>query len=557
VLQRTTVRHLVIILGASTLAIGAGLGSVALWEPDEPRFAEASRQMLLRGDFLTPYLNGVPRFEKPILLYWLQAFAYSVFGVTEFAARLPSALAGLGTIVVTYLLTARVASRRAALIAALALATMFRFVTYARQGLTDVPVLFFVTAAVYGFVVSWQEPSSRWAARLGWLCVGLGMLTKGPVGLLPVMIWIACALVVRDREMVWRTRPVGGAALAMAVGLPWYLAMLALHGRAYTDFAIGHELVERFLSERTFEPTRSAFYYFKVWPGDAAPWSLLFLAAAAWALRRWQTVDAGTHRAVMLAATWYLTVFVAFSISRSKVTHYVLPAYPAAALLIGTFLDRLANTRADGAWWRVPLALIALTCLAAAPLAFLFVRTLPPGGGMALRWVLPGVLALGGASLVHTAWRGVLLPGLYALPLMLTGVFALVGVYALPAYVQPFKPMPPLARVADRLVPPGASLGLLGRYGSASLIYYSRRNVQWLDDDAQTIAYFSSKHGAVGVMPLTDFQRLSPQLPKARPVASAEEFNVHIERLTRRRTTRGRAWVLVANQDVAPQASRR
>src|SRR6185369_2283494 len=199
------------LLIVASLAILAGLGNGTFWEPDEPRFAEATRQMFARGDFVTPYLNGVPRFEKPILFYWTQAAAFTAFGDNEFAARVPSAIAGVGIVLILYLLGVEIAPRRAAFVAALVMATMFRFVTFARIGLTDVPVMFFVITALYGFIRTvqplsggdhrWEPasgsrwwgpasagPSAAWALS-AWACVGLGMLTKGPVGLLPVAIW--------------------------------------------------------------------------------------------------------------------------------------------------------------------------------------------------------------------------------------------------------------------------------------------------------------------------------------------------------------------------------
>ena len=150
----------VALLVVASLAILAGLGNGTFWEPDEPRFAEATRQMFARDDFVTPYLNDVPRFEKPILFYWGQAAAYAAFGDNEFAARLPSALAGIGIVLVLYLLGVEIASRRTALVAALVMSTMFRFVTFARIGLTDVPVIFFVVAALYGFIRSIRRTSA-------------------------------------------------------------------------------------------------------------------------------------------------------------------------------------------------------------------------------------------------------------------------------------------------------------------------------------------------------------------------------------------------------------
>src|SRR5262245_59810272 len=311
-------RDLVVLLSIASVAILAGLGNGTFWEPDEPRFAEATRQMFERGDFVTPYLNGVPRFEKPVLLYWLQAVPAAVIGNTELAARLPSAIAGLGCVLLVYLLAARMASPRAAVVAAIALATMFRFVVFARQGLTDVPAMFFIVAALYFFVAAVDDPSARLAPWLGWAAVGLGVLMKGPIGLLSIAIWSAYVLVRRDAALISRIRPLPGLAVAFAIAAPWYLVMLQQHGRAFADFAIGHEIVERVVSETDFAPARSATFYLQVWPGDAAPWSLLFVTAAVWAVVRWRVLDAATRRAIVFAVTWFVCVFVIFTASRTK-----------------------------------------------------------------------------------------------------------------------------------------------------------------------------------------------------------------------------------------------
>src|SRR5262245_9075691 len=242
--------HFAAVLIVASLAILTGLGNGTFWEPDEPRFAEATRQMFQRGDFITPYLNDVPRFEKPILFYWAQAVAFTAFGDNEFAARLPTALSGLGIVVVLYFLIGEITSRRAALVGALVMSTMFRFVTFARIGLTDVPVMFFIIAALYGFVRAVHRRSAPWG-YVGWSCVGLGVLTKGPVGLLPVPIWLAYVTLRRDWSLFMRIRPVVGMILALAIALPWYLVMAVDHGRTFTDFALGHEIVQRAFSEES------------------------------------------------------------------------------------------------------------------------------------------------------------------------------------------------------------------------------------------------------------------------------------------------------------------
>jgi 4-amino-4-deoxy-L-arabinose transferase-like glycosyltransferase len=548
------------LLIVASLAIFAGLGNGTFWEPDEPRFAEATRQMFARGDFVTPYLNGAPRFEKPILFYWAQAAAFTAFGDNELAARLPSALAGVGIVVVLYLLGAEIASRRAAFIAALVMSTMFRFVTFARIGLTDVPVIFFIVAALYGFVRAVQPasggdrwwgpasagPSAGWAL-VAWACIGLGVLTKGPVGLLPVAIWAIYATFTRNWSVFARTRPLIGTAIALAIVLPWYVVMVVQHGRAFTDFALGHEIVERMLSEESFgAPARGFFYYFKIWPGDAAPWSALFVASIGWIAWRWSSLDRAARQAIIFAAVWFITVFLVFSVSRSKVPHYVLPAYPAAALLIGVFVDRLADTRDDVLWWGVPMAVIALTSVLAAAVTGLFLDVLAPGDTI-VKWLVPGVFGIGAAAIAAAIWKRTLVPAMYALTCMLAAVFGLIGEFVVPRIIEPFKPMPLLARQASEFSQGDAPIGLLGRYGLSSLIYYSRRHVVALDGDDETVMFLSTHPGAVCVMPMSDFERLAPRLLGVDRIAVAEEFNVRIERLRDRQKTPGRLWVLVGH----------
>ena len=564
---------LLALLIVASLAIFAGLGNGTFWEPDEPRFAEATRQMFARGDFVTPYLNGVPRFEKPILFYWAQAAAFTVFGDNEFAARLPSAVAGVGIILVLYLLGVEVASRRAAFVAALVMSTMFRFVTFARIGLTDVPVMFFIVAALYGFVRSVQPasgsdhqwapasgerrrgpasagPSAAWALS-AWACIGLGVLTKGPVGLLPVAIWAMYGAVSRNWSVFARTRPLTGAAIALAIVLPWYVVMVLQHGRAFTDFALGHEIVERMLSEKSFgAPARGFFYYFKIWPGDAAPWSALFVASIGWIAWRWSSLDRAARQAVIFAAVWFIAVFLVFSLSRSKVPHYVLPAYPAAALLIGVFVDRLADTRDDALWWSVPMAVIAVASLLAAAATGLFLDVLAPGD-TTVKWLVPGVFGIGAAAIAAATWRRRLVPAMYALTCMLATVFGLIAAFVVPRIIEPFKPMPVLARQASEFSRSDAPIGLLGRYGLSSLIYYSRHQVVALDGDDETVMFLATHPGAVCVMPMSDFERLAPRLRGVDRIAVAEEFNVRIERLRDRQKTPGRLWVLVGHPAVA------
>jgi len=182
-----------------------GLGSMSLWEPDEPRFAEATWQMFLRHDFLTPYFNGLPRFEKPILFYWMQVPGFALLGPTETAARLPAALAAFGCLLLTWRIGALLQlSRRATFAGTVLLATTFRFAVWTRQGLTDVPALFWVLAAIYWFLRALDDDGTRRDALFGWAAVGAAGLTKGPVAVLPLAIIAVFLVVSRQISLVRR-----------------------------------------------------------------------------------------------------------------------------------------------------------------------------------------------------------------------------------------------------------------------------------------------------------------------------------------------------------------
>jgi len=488
------------ILFVASIAVLPGLGRATLWEPDEPRFAEATRQMFERGDFVTPYLNGAPRYEKPILFYWLQAASTEIFGSNELAARVPAALAAIGAVLLLYLLGCETASPNAAVLAALSLATMFRFVVFGRIGLTDMPVVFFVVAALYGFMRGSRRGSHAWVS-IGWVCVSLGILTKGPVGLLPVAIWLAYAAFTGGRATVRGIRPVGGLAIALAISLPWYVVMIAEHGRAFIDFALGHEIIDRAIVEGSFEPPRNFLYYLKVWPGDAAPWSLLFIGGGVWACWRWSRLDEATKHAFIFAAAWFGCVFLLFSVVRSKVVHYVLPAYPAAALFIGVFVERI--------------------------------RELSPKRG---RWIVAAV---------------------YSMAVMLALAYGFIGAVVVPRAVEPFKPMAQLGREAGRRAAAEVPIGLLGRYGFSSLVYYSHHDIRLLDNADAAVELLSGDTGALCVMLADDFAQLAPRVPGVEIVARGEEFNVRIERLLERRRTPGREWLLVTRSDAAATSGRR
>jgi 4-amino-4-deoxy-L-arabinose transferase-like glycosyltransferase len=538
-----------LVLAVWLLTVAAGLGSTPLWEPDEPRFAEATRQMFARGDFITPWFNGQPRFEKPPLLYWLQAPFVAVLGPTEAAFRLPSALAALLTFVVVYRI-GRLASPRAGLIAALSLATTFRFIIYARQGLTDLPVTAMVALAIGLFLHALlREDGHRRFALAGWAATGAAVLLKGPVAVFGPLVIVLFGLLAGPRQWWRRLELPLGILVAAGIALPWYLVMIGLHGDAFLDVAIRYEVVARYLEPEFPGRDRGPFFFAEAWLGDAAPWSFFFIGGLVWAMTRWRSLAEPTRQAVLLALTWFLAVLGLFSISSYKLPHYILPAYPAAALLVGVFLDAALDGRvARTILYRLPLALTALLFAVGAVLVGLLLRRafgLPLADPSSL---LPVVLGVGSmaiaALLIARRDRG----ALHVLIGTLVAGFAWTSLIILPNELRRFQPMPELARTVAARVPSSDPLAVSGAYRATSLVFYARRRIEVLEDAAAIRNYLMAPGTRYCVLPADDFAAIRRDLPRAVEIVDSRAiFNVRLRRLLERDPTRygGTSLVLV------------
>jgi 4-amino-4-deoxy-L-arabinose transferase-like glycosyltransferase len=260
-------RHVLILGLVCFLTFFAGLGRGAIGDSDEAFYAEASREMVISGDWLTPFYNYELRFQKPILFYWLVSMAYKAAGVGEAAARVPAALAGFGLAILTYLAGRRWFDAGTGFFAATVVATSFGYFSIGRLSLPDLPLAFFIAAATWGLIEGIGAPiataTTTVTRRRLWLSfagvmMGLGLLTKGPVGVaLPVL----AALPVWWKERrstsgedaarlpgVVDCLLVGG--LVLLVAAPWFVAMAQHHGLAYVHrFFIGENL-ERFATDR-------------------------------------------------------------------------------------------------------------------------------------------------------------------------------------------------------------------------------------------------------------------------------------------------------------------
>jgi len=345
---------LLALLVLSGLLLFLGLGDMGLTDRDEGRNAEAGREMFASGDLLTPTFNGELRVAKPVFVYWLMTMSYHVFGVSEFAARVPSALFGVALIVMQYLFLSRLRGRAVGLSGALMLLLNVEMLALGRMAITDSVLIFFTTLALYGFWLGLHGTGAgrhwMWGFYIG---MALATLTKGPVGLaVPLTTTILYLTATRRWTVFWqRGFPIAGTGLLLILAGPWYTAMFLVHGDAYASQAKIHT-VGRFLSPMEGHGG-GLWFYFPVLLLGFFPWSALLPVALHRAFKSWREsretsevkreplnspeTSLSGNELEWFAALWIVGVFVFFTLSSTRLPHYIGPLFPAAALLASLY----------------------------------------------------------------------------------------------------------------------------------------------------------------------------------------------------------------------------
>lgn len=332
-------------LGIMTVVFGSAffllLGRAGLIEPDEGRYSEIPREMLEKGDFVTPTLNYVGYFEKPPLHYWLNALSFKLFGLNEFAARLTGTLAGLLTVLLVYHTGRKLFGRREGLFSSFILGTSTGFLAQSRINLTDMTLTFCLSAALCCFIIAADDLERRKGRYyyLFFLFSALAVLTKGLIGLVfPVGIIIIYLAKARRWYLLKEMRLAGGIGLFLAVTVPWF-ALVSLRNPEFARFFFIHEHFERFLTKvhGRYQP----FWFFvPILLLTMLPWSFYAVRAVAraWSERRHQDGER-----LMFLLIWAAFIFLFFSASHSKLIPYILPVFPPLAILTGRMFSDLID----------------------------------------------------------------------------------------------------------------------------------------------------------------------------------------------------------------------
>ncbi len=354
-----------LLLSFVTIAFFVNLGADGLFSAQEGRSGVLTRNLLHSNNWLSVDFPGAAENEKPIFSYWLYAISAWCFGLNEFAFRLPGVIAALLTVVMTVHLAGKIFGRDCAFLAGYILCTMATFLTLARTVRIDIILTAFYMLQMlllyYGY---FQKRKAT-----GWLYVfyavtGFSMIVKGPVSaVIPAFMIVLYAVVFRQWRMLWEMKPISGVLIVILIGSPWFIyESVRTHGKFAFEFFIYHNL-ERFVGGSDLKDGKHAplyFYLGKFFAGTL-PWSLAVPFALWQCRRKWRSLRPETYYLII----WIASVFIFFSLAAIKRGDYILLLYPAVAILLARYFEKLnaANLKLTGKWvygWSVLVGLVVI-----------------------------------------------------------------------------------------------------------------------------------------------------------------------------------------------------
>lgn len=353
------------------------LGVRDIWDIDEGMHAAIAQTMVLSGDWVTPVFNGEAFFDKPALFNWLNAISFLIFGFTEFAARLPAALSGLGCVILTWQLGRKVYGEWTGFLSGVILATSLEFMILSRVVQYDIPFTFFTLLAMFFFASGVADEKKRRVYFLSfYAAAGLAVLTKGPLGLfLPSMVIGIYLLMTRQLRLLREMQILPGTVIFLAIVTPWFLLMERANDGYLNYFIVKQHFGNFFGGEGLMKPRHPEpfYYYMPVLLAGLLPWSAMLPQSIA---RAWGVDRNHANGLPLFLIIWIISMFVFFSAATSKLATYVLPIFPAAALLMGRYIAEFIETPTERArrgliigvtCWLVPIALVAAYAIAYDP----------------------------------------------------------------------------------------------------------------------------------------------------------------------------------------------
>jgi hypothetical protein len=395
--------HWFLLLAYTIVIFSINIGSDGIYSAQEGRAAIVARNMIQSGDIFHVVIKGEPETEKPIMCYWFYAIAGKIFGVNEFSVRLPSILSVILCVMMAAWLGNRIYGRVTGLLSGYMLTTMIGFVNLGRIARIDIVLCAFFTAAmIFLYTGYFEKRKANWHLYIFYILLAFAVLVKGPVAVVMAALTIL-ALLIKDRNFkaIWELKPVSGLIIGLLIDAPWYVyESVRTNGSFAFDF-FWNQNIDRFLginTEYSGGVRKTFFYYFPKLFAGALPWSLLVPFCLLAFRKKLNKLRLETYFLVF----WVMAVFVFFSLSAIKRGDYILPLYPALAILIARYAALVDEIKPvlSGKWKIVWFALLGLVAL-----SFVLLETGAVNyfGQLCIQGRIPHIKDRDGMGIVQTA----------------------------------------------------------------------------------------------------------------------------------------------------------
>jgi 4-amino-4-deoxy-L-arabinose transferase-like glycosyltransferase len=484
-------------------------GDPSLLDPDEAHYAQLTREMIRARSWFVPLLDGSPYIDKPVFFHWLQMASMALFGESEFALRLPSALAGVCLLWTTRWLAAEIFGAAIGNVAALMFATLPFTFALAHLALFDMTYTAFLFGAVACLIVAVDSGRSR-AQYAAYALLAVAVMIKGPIALLLVLLWVGVAVVFSPgiRQDVRRLQWPVGLLLIVVCASPWFVYMwMAFNERFVHDYLLAGNLWY-FTGPKAFSTRASDYtFYLRTFAGAFFPWSVVAIGYSLDTVGHRRRTGEQLPRGELLLGLWVAVILGFFSIARFKLDWYIYPAAPACCVLAAR--GWLRNAGGQGWWTRAAVVTTGVVFVAGGLVAAAAIFEINLGTA-ASGIVLPIALIVGGAVLLWSLARG----GVGRTPAVAVPVITLLAVYiAVVAVGFPIlersRPTAPVGRWVRRHTRPGTAIGTYGLDDwRASIRYYSDRTVVPLTEVNDVETFLRQTPDSFVLMLRQDFDRL-------------------------------------------------
>jgi 4-amino-4-deoxy-L-arabinose transferase-like glycosyltransferase len=469
-----------LLLGLCFVIYFVNLGQWDLWSPDEPRYAEVSREMVNGGDWILMHRNGELYTDKPPLFFWFNGITSFLWqGVTPFSVRFPSALFGTLTVLLTFFIGRRLYSSRTGFLSGLILATSFQFAYLSTRGNIDTTLTFFTTASILCFIQWYQSNQEGEISLKGmkglsfygyYVGMALATLAKGPVGfILPLLVTLLFLLVQKDWKGIKAMRLLPGILLFLAIVLSWYLPAVLMGGKDYLNATLLHHSFDRFAKGSAH--IRPIYYYLYQFPPNFLPWIIFLPAAMAYGFSRAMIAK---RKEFLFLMIWFICIFGFFTLSKGKRGLYFLPLFPAVSLMVGKLWEDFVSFSMKHfrhEWITIPLyGLMGVICVAGVALPWVISAKLPSyfSYSLPVAFLLVGV-SIGLFVLNRFKYYG-------AIFLLLIGMMAGGFFYALRVVfplVNPYKSSRFICQEITTRMQPGEKLAIYGDFEPGPFNFYT------------------------------------------------------------------------------------